>query len=165
VARPLFVIYRAALNARRACPSCRLVVGVNICQCRSCDIVGSSVWMLMHILSPTNPPELRTWIMDEIKSAQREYGLIDVTLLSKLPLLNSTFHEVLRVYIDLLIVRQVDAETTIGPHIVNKNEMIMAPSWLSHRNPEHFAKPTLSIPRDSLSTIMRLVRWNSAPLA
>lgn len=98
-------------------------------------------WMLMHILSPTNPPELRSWVMDEIKSAQREDGSIDVPLLSKLPLLNSMFHEVLRVYIDLLIVRQVDADTTIGPHIVHKNEVIMAPSWLSHRNPEHFVKP------------------------
>jgi cytochrome P450 len=98
-------------------------------------------WMLMHILSPTNPPELRSWVMDEIKSAQREDGSIDIPLLSKLSLLNSMFHEVLRVYIDLLIVRQVDADTTIGPHIVHKNEVIMAPSWLSHRNAEHFAKP------------------------
>ncbi|GAB7324407.1 hypothetical protein MBLNU13_g08344t2 [Cladosporium sp. NU13] len=98
-------------------------------------------WMLMHILSPTNPPELRSWVMDEVKSAQCEDGSIDVLLLSKLPLLNSMFHEVLRVYIDLLIVRQVDADTTIGPHIVHKNEVIMAPSWLSHRNPENFAKP------------------------
>jgi cytochrome P450 len=98
-------------------------------------------WMLMHILSPTNPPELRSWVTDEIRSAQREDGSIDVLLLSKLPLLNSMFHEVLRVYIDLLIVRQVDADTTIGPHIVHKNEVIMAPSWLSHRNPEHFIKP------------------------
>jgi len=98
-------------------------------------------WMLMHILSPTNPPELRSWAMDEIKSAQKEDGSIDVPLLSKLPLLNSMFHEVLRVYIDLLIVRQVDADTTIGSHILHKNEMIMAPSWLSHRNPENFDKP------------------------
>jgi cytochrome P450 len=97
--------------------------------------------MLMHILSPTNPPELRSWVMDEIKSAQREDGSIDIPLLLKLSLLNSMFHEVLRVYIDLLIVRQVDADTTIGPHIVHKNEVIMAPSWLSHRNAEHFAKP------------------------
>ena len=98
-------------------------------------------WMLVHILSPTNPPELRSWAMDEIKSAQREDGSIDVPVLSKLPLLNSMFYEVLRVYIDLLIVRQVDADTTIGTHAVHKNEMIMAPSWLSHRNPEHFTKP------------------------
>jgi cytochrome P450 len=95
----------------------------------------------MHILSPTNPAELRSWIMDEIKSAQREDGSIDVPLLSKLPLLNSMFHEVLRVYVDLLVVRQVDADTTVGPHIAHKNQVIMAPSWLSHRNSEYFAKP------------------------
>jgi hypothetical protein len=105
------------------------------------NAIPSIGWMLMHILSPTHPPELRDWVMDEIKSAQREDGSIDVPLLSKLPLLNSMFHEVLRVYIDLLIVRQVDADTTIGSHVVHKNEMIMAPSWFSHRNPEHFAKP------------------------
>jgi cytochrome P450 len=105
------------------------------------NAIPSIGWMLMHILSPTNPPELRSWVMDEIESAQREDGSIDVPSLSKLPLINSMFHEVLRVYIDLLIVRQVDADTTIGPHVVYKNEMIMAPSWLSHRNPQHFAKP------------------------
>lgn len=105
------------------------------------NAIPSIGWMLMHILSPTNPPELRSWVMDEIKSAQRQDGSIDVPLLSKLPLLNSMFHEVLRVYIDLLIVRQVDADTTIGPHVVHKGEVIMAPSWLSHRNQEHFAKP------------------------
>lgn len=105
------------------------------------NAIPSIGWMLMHILSPTNPPELRSWVMDEIKSAQREEGSIDVPTLATLPLLNSMFHEVLRVYIDLLIVRQVDADATIGSHTVNKNEMIMAPSWLSHRNPDHFAKP------------------------
>lgn len=105
------------------------------------NAIPSIGWMLMHILSPTNPPELRSWVMDEIKSVQRADGSIDVPLLSKLPLLNSIFHEVLRVYIDLLIVRQVDADTTIGSHIVRQNEMIMAPSWLSHRNPDHFTKP------------------------
>jgi hypothetical protein len=105
------------------------------------NAIPSIGWMLVHILSPTNPPELRDWVMDEIKFAQREDGSIDVPLLSKAPLLNSMFHEVLRVYIDLLIVRQVDADTTIGSHIVHKNEMIMAPSWLSHRNPENFTKP------------------------
>jgi hypothetical protein len=105
------------------------------------NAIPSIGWMLMHILSPTNPPELRDCVMDEIKSAQREDGSIDVPSLSKLPLLNSMFHEVLRVYIDLLIVRQVDADATIGAHIVHKNEMIMAPSWLSHRNPDNFSKP------------------------
>lgn len=105
------------------------------------NAIPSIGWMLMHILSPTNPPELRSWVMDEIRSAQRDDGSIDVPKLATLPLLNSMFHEVLRVYIDLLIVRQVDADATIGSHIVHKNEMIMAPSWLSHRNPEHFSKP------------------------
>lgn len=105
------------------------------------NAIPSIGWMLMHILSPTNPPELRSWVMDEIMSAQREDGSIDVPLLSKLPLLNSIIHEVLRVYVDLLIVRQVDGDATIGSHIINKNEVIMAPSWLSHRNPENFDKP------------------------
>ena len=52
------------------------------------NAIPSIGWMLMHILSPTNPPELRSWVMDEIKSAQRADGSIDVPLLSKLPLLN-----------------------------------------------------------------------------
>lgn len=105
------------------------------------NAIPSIGWMLMHILSPTNPPELFECVMDELKSAQRADGSINVPILASLPLLNSIFHEVLRVYIDLLIVRQVDADAMIGSHIVHRNEMIMAPSWLSHHNPDHFAKP------------------------
>ena len=51
------------------------------------------------------------------------------------------FNEVLRAYVDVLVVRQVEASTTIGSHVLKKGEMVMAPSWLSHRNPEYFAKP------------------------
>ncbi|KAL1586005.1 hypothetical protein WHR41_04733 [Cladosporium halotolerans] len=105
------------------------------------NAIPAAGWMLAHILSPTNPPELRSWVMDEIQSARRPDGSLDVPLLASRPFLNSLFHEVLRVYVDLLIVRQADADAAIGPHAVRKNEMVMAPSWLSHRNPAHFAKP------------------------
>ena len=105
------------------------------------NAIPATGWMLMHILSPTNPPELLSWVMDEVKSAQQADRSIDVPALVSMPLLNSMFHETLRLYIDLLVVRQVDANTALGAHIVNQDEMVMVPSWLSHRNAEHFAKP------------------------
>lgn len=105
------------------------------------NAIPATGWMLMHILSPTNPPELLLWVMDELKSAQKADGSIDIPALVSMPLLNSMFHETLRLYIDLLVVRQVDAGTTLGPHIVHEDEMVMVPSWLSHRNPQNFSKP------------------------
>lgn len=105
------------------------------------NAIPATGWMLMHILSPTNPPELLSWVMDELRSAQQADGSIDVPTLLSMPLLNSMFHETLRLYIDLPVVRQVDANANVGSHIMNKDEMVMVPSWLSHRNPEHFAKP------------------------
>lgn len=105
------------------------------------NAIPATGWMLMHILSPTNPPELFSWVMDELKSAQQADGSVDVPTLVSMPLLNSMFHETLRLYIDLLVVRQVDASATLGPHIVSKDEMVMVPSWLSHRNAENFVKP------------------------
>lgn len=98
-------------------------------------------WLLLHILSPTSPPGLKDRIMDELKSAQREDGSVDIPALTRLPYLNSAFHEVLRVYVDLLVVRQVDSGVALDRHYVRQGEQVMAPSWMMHRNPEYFDRP------------------------
>jgi len=100
-------------------------------------------WMLLHLLSPTSPPDLKQRIMKEIHSVQRSDGSIDVPALAKLPLLNSVFHETLRLYVDLLVVRKVNVDVALdNKHYVRKGEMVMAPSWMTHRSPEYFDRPT-----------------------
>ncbi|KAI6822359.1 hypothetical protein KC332_g9515 [Hortaea werneckii] len=109
-------------------------------------------WLLAHLLSPTSPPDLLPRVMEELKSAQRPDGSVDVLALTKLPLLNSAFHETLRLYVDLLIVRQVDSSVTLaGQHHVRQGEHVMAPSWMTHRDPNTFAQPDAFDPERFLS--------------
>lgn len=105
------------------------------------NAIPATGWFLMHIFSPTNPPELLPWVMDEIKSAQKPDGSIDIATLSNQPLLNSIFQEVLRLHVDLLVVRNVDTDVNLGPHLAHRDNMIMAPSWMSHRHSDNFSKP------------------------
>lgn len=109
-------------------------------------------WLLLHILSPTSAPDFRPRIMQELRSCQRPDGSVDVPTLTHLPLLNSAFHEVLRLYVDLLVVRQVDSSVTIGSHYVKQGEQIMAPTWMTHRNPAFFESPDIFKPDRFLTT-------------
>ena len=97
-------------------------------------------WLLLHILSPTRQ-DLKRRILDELETARRQDGSIDVVALTKLPLLNSAFHETLRLYVDLLVVRQADTDVALDEHYVRKGEMVMAPTWMTHRNPDFFQRP------------------------
>lgn len=103
-------------------------------------------WLLLHIVSPTSPPNFYSSILEELKTCQRSDGSIDIPALTRLPHLNSAFHEMLRLYVDLLVVRQVDSSTALGQHKVCKGEMIMAPTWMTHRNEEYFDRPTEFVP-------------------
>ncbi|KAK7180329.1 hypothetical protein DPSP01_012005 [Paraphaeosphaeria sporulosa] len=109
-------------------------------------------WLLLHILSPTSAPDFRQRIMQELESCKRSDGYIDIPALTRLPLLNSAFHEVLRLYVDLLVVRQVDSSVALGTHHVRKGEQIMAPTWMTHRNPVFFARPEVFNPERFTTT-------------
>ncbi|KAI0126676.1 cytochrome P450, family 7, subfamily B [Xylariales sp. AK1849] len=98
-------------------------------------------WLLMHILSPTSPPDLLPRITEELRTAVRPDGSIDVPALVRLPLINSTLNETLRLYIDLLIVRQVDADGTMDNIPLRKGDQVMASSWMTHRHPQNFDRP------------------------
>jgi hypothetical protein len=109
-------------------------------------------WLLLHILSPTSAPGFRTRIMQELQSCRRSDGSVDIPALTRLPLLNSAFHEVLRLYVDLLVVRQVDSSAALGTHHVRKGEQVMAPTWMTHRNPAFFDRPDVFDPERFLTT-------------
>ncbi|KAH9820419.1 Cytochrome-P450 [Teratosphaeria destructans] len=109
-------------------------------------------WLLMHILSPTSPPSLKDQIMEELSSVKTTDGSIDVPGLTKLPLLNSAFHEILRLYVDLLVVRHIDESVALDSHLVRQGEHVMAPTWMTHRDAQYFARPTEFDPERFLCT-------------
>jgi cytochrome P450 len=109
-------------------------------------------WLLLHILSPTSAPSFRTDVMQELQSCRRPDGSVDILALTRLPLLNSAFHEVLRLYVDLLVVRHVDSSVALGTHHVRKGEQVMAPTWMTHRNPAFFDSPDVFDPKRFLIT-------------
>ncbi|KAF2767281.1 cytochrome P450 [Teratosphaeria nubilosa] len=109
-------------------------------------------WLLMHILPPTGPPGLQDRIMEELSSVQRTDGSIDVPGLTRPPLLNSAFHEILRLYVDLLVVRHVDESVALDSHFVKQGEHVMAPTWMTHRDAQDFERPTEFDPERFLCT-------------
>ncbi|KAF1968908.1 cytochrome P450 [Bimuria novae-zelandiae CBS 107.79] len=109
-------------------------------------------WLLLHILSPTSASDFRPRIMQELQSCKRTDGSIDIPALTRLPLVNSAFHEVLRLYVDLLLVRRVESSGAIGPHYVRQSEQVMAPTWMTHRNPAFFDRPDIFDPERFLTS-------------
>jgi len=116
------------------------------------NAIPATGWLLMHLLDPGTDDDILRDVLAELRTAERADGTIDIATLTSLPLLNSTFHEVLRLYVDLLVTRQVDAPTTLEAYSVGAGEMVMAPTWMVHRNPAFFANPDTFQPRRFLVT-------------
>jgi hypothetical protein len=107
----------------------------------SSNAIPATGWMLMHILNPGGDSTLYGRVMEELRTVERSDGSIDVPALISLPLLLSIHHEVLRLYTDVLVSRDLDREMVLplnesGTKTVTlpKNGMIMAPSWLGHHD-------------------------------
>ncbi|KAK5937197.1 hypothetical protein PMZ80_010497 [Knufia obscura] len=136
----------------------------------SSNAIPATGWMLMHILDSTRPenkpttkdePTLYTHIMSEIRESQNPDGTLNIPTLINQPILLSTLHEVLRVYVDVLISRQVTHDMTLPlshPPTSNSttkftpspsrslflpaNTLIMLPSYPSHTNPATWQQPS-----------------------
>ena len=97
-------------------------------------------WILMHILNPDGDPTLLSRVMEELETTEGEDGSLDIPTLIALPLLQSLMSEVLRLYVDVLVTRELKEELTLplddGNRYVRleKNTIVMAPSWLGHRD-------------------------------
>src|SRR5204862_2058328 len=104
-------------------------------------------WMLMHILSPQGDKTLLERIMIELKNVRREDGMLDIPMLLCLPLLQSVFHEVLRLYMDVLITRDVTEDLALplddGKRqvLLKKNHVVMMPTWVGHHDETYWVDP------------------------
>lgn len=111
------------------------------------NAIPTAGWMLLHVLNPEGDRTLLNRVMEELKRAERNDGSLDVPTLIALPLLQSLFHEVLRLYVDVLVTRELKEDLTLplddGKRriLLQKNSVVMAPSWLGHRDQTLWVDP------------------------
>lgn len=119
----------------------------------SSNAIPGTGWMLMHLLDPKSDKTVLLRIMDELRTAQKPDGTVDVATLTTLPLLTSTFHETLRLYVDALVSREVTKDQILpleegkNPRKVflEKGSTVIAPSWLGHRDASAWSDPPYDV--------------------
>lgn len=113
----------------------------------SSNAIPGAGWMLLHILDPEGDQSLLSRVMEELERARRDDGTLDIPTLIGLPLLQSVLHEVLRLYVDALVTRELEEDLTLplddGKRqvLLKKNTVVMAPSWLGHRDEALWVDP------------------------
>jgi cytochrome P450 len=95
---------------------------------------------LMHLLDPAGDKTLLPRLVEELKTTRAPDGKLDISALTGLPLFNSMWQEILRLYTDVLVTRDTKEDLTL-PFDGGKKSMlfragsvIMAPSFLGHHD-------------------------------
>lgn len=113
----------------------------------SSNAIPATGWMLMHILNEEGEKSLLSRVMEELETARRDDGTLDIPTLLALPLFHSTLHEVLRLYVDALVTRELKEDLTLplddGQRqvLLGKDSIVMAPSWLGQRDESLWVDP------------------------
>lgn len=103
-------------------------------------------WLLLHILSPTSPPGFFSKVFKELISVQRPNGKLDMPALLRLPLLNSALNEVLRLYVDFIMVLQVESDAVLDYVPISRGDQVMGSTWMTNQNRDYFLNPNQFIP-------------------
>ena len=130
------------------------------------NAIPAAGWMLMHILDSSRTENkvkgeqtLYEYIMSELHESQSPDGTLHIPTLINQPILLSTLHEVLRIYVDTLVSRQVPHDLTLPlshaptPSSTATSEpqrslflkagsLIMMPTYPAHTNPETWQNPS-----------------------
>ena len=102
-------------------------------------------WALIHIFDPKGDGTLHPRLMDELYSARKVDKSLDCRIVFGLPLLQSVLHEVLRLYADTLVVRDMHEDLALPLRdgkkqlFLPKGTTVMAPSWVAQYD-EYWAK-------------------------
>ena len=113
----------------------------------SSNAIPAAGWMLLHILDPEGDQLLLSRVMEELERARRDDGTLDIPTLIGLPLLHGVLHEVRRLYVDVPVTRELEEDLTLplddGKRqvLLKKNAVVMAPSWLGHRDEALWVDP------------------------
>lgn len=117
----------------------------------SSNAIPATGWMLMHILDPDGDQTLMGRVMGELEKARRESGRVDIPTLVASPLLQSILHEILRLYVDVLVTRDLKEDLILpldgGKRqlLLKKSGIVMAPSWLGHRDEGLWTSPPCNV--------------------
>ena len=98
------------------------------------NAIPATTWMLFHVL--TSPNDLLARVFEELVTVQNDDGSLDISKLIALPLTQSIFSEMLRMYTAVNVTREVMSDLVIDRYQLKKGNVVMAPSWLSHHDPE-----------------------------
>jgi hypothetical protein len=127
------------------------------------NVVPATAWMLAHLLDPRVNEKDRTStmqrVMDEIQNARLPNSDLDIHTLTNAPLLNSIFTEVLRLYVDFLVTRELDndlilplddskAHSSPRHTLLPRGGIVMAPTWLGHHDAAFWADDGNAPPHD-----------------
>ena len=103
------------------------------------NVIPASGWMLMHILNPAGDKTLLPRVLAEIRQGTKEDGSLDIPALVSQPLLQSLWTEVLRLYSDVLVTRNITEDIILPLDVDGKRQVkfskgdnIFVPSWLGH---------------------------------
>lgn len=115
----------------------------------SSNAIPATGWMVFYILDSkrsTQKPTLYDHVMRELEASKNKDGSLNVPTLVSQPILQSTLHEVLRMYVDTLVSRQIPHDMTLplspeksaSPRSLQlkANTLLMMPSYPAHTDPE-----------------------------
>lgn len=111
------------------------------------NAIPAAGWILMHLLDPDGDKTLLPRVLKELEMARAAFGSLEIPTLCSLPLLQSIFHEVLRLYVDVLVTRELHEDLVLPLNNSNrnvflgKNSIVIAPSWLGHRDETLWGSP------------------------
>ena len=113
----------------------------------SSNAIPAAGWMLMHILNLHGDKTVLPQVMEELKTAERADGSLDISILVSLPLVQSIYNEILRLYVDVLVTRGLKDDITLPLNsgkqtiLCEKNSIVIAPSYLGHRDETVWVDP------------------------
>jgi cytochrome P450 len=139
--------------------------GINEYTCAAADLgflfglssnaIPTAGWMLMHIFDPKSQLKLHERLMEELMPVRNEDGSLDIPKLICLPLLQAVFHEILRLYADILVTRILPEDLSLpladGKRIMTfrKGATVMAPSYVAHRDQNAWVQDPSDAPAES----------------
>jgi cytochrome P450 len=117
----------------------------------SSNAIPASGWFLMHLLDPRGDASVLPRVMAELETVRLPGGKVDVAKLVALPLMQSIFQEILRLYSDLLVSRETPEDLVLpvdsgrSSMLFRKGSNIIAPSLLGHYDANVWSDPPADV--------------------
>jgi Cytochrome P450 len=140
-ARQLFYEERGLTTHSRAAADLGFLFGI------ASNAIPSAGWMLMHILDPNGDKTVLPRLMKELEAAKMSDGELNISILVGLPLLQSIWQEILRLYTDVLVTRDLKEDLVLPfdegarQMVFRKGALVMAPSYLGHHDAARWTEP------------------------